>query len=86
MRSDEIRKHLKRYLVSFAARMQSDVVSCGFEDQGAVNKINRAVCTGLICNVARLCSDGKYRTLRNDILIEVDRESVIVKYSRSPGE
>jgi len=55
----------------------------GFDPSG-VEKIRRAVCEGLCTNAAKLHSDGKYRTVKNNILVELDSQGVLANFGKSP--
>jgi len=80
-RADEIRNQLRGY-VRRLANVQGGLPSCGTEGKEAVTSILRAVSKGLAMNVAKLASDGFYRTLRGDMVVEVSPKSVYSQFGK----
>jgi ATP-dependent RNA helicase DDX35 len=68
-RAEEIRTQLIRYLRRFSVPL----ISC----DGDEDAILRCITAGYFANAARLGLDGKYRTLRDDQLLEVHPSSVL---------
>ena len=75
---------LKNYMKMFCTRVGKELLSCGTDSKEGVDKICRSVCDGLIVNVVKLASDGKYRTVKGNVMVELDRESVIYNYGKCP--
>lgn len=82
-RACEIRRQLSRFLSQFGT-----VSALGITDgDGTVRSrtIRRCVAAGFFFNIAKLGSDGRYYTLRNDVLVTPSSSSVFSSHGGVMG-
>ncbi|CAM9265782.1 unnamed protein product [Ectocarpus fasciculatus] len=79
VRAGEIRQQLSRYCKKFAPPGQH-VSSCGDD----VNALRRCLVAGFFANVAKLCPDGRYRTVRDSTVVAIHPSSVLAHFGSPP--
>jgi ATP-dependent RNA helicase DDX35 len=79
IRAHEIRRNLRRLLLSFAP--EGGVISSSVEDSVAIRK---CIVSGFFGNVAKLGPHGKYVTARGGKAVTVHSTSVLSKFGAPP--
>jgi ATP-dependent RNA helicase DDX35 len=74
LRAVEIRNQLRKYL----KRWKIPIISC----QGDAVKIRKCILSGYFANVAVLSPDGVYRTIRDQLELNIHPNSIL--YNRNP--
>ena len=78
LRAKEIRKHLERMLISFCP--DTPISSC----QEDTVTIRKCLVSGFFANACKLGHQGKYVTVRGDVVVSVHQQSVLARYGAPP--
>ncbi|CAM9454912.1 unnamed protein product [Chrysoparadoxa australica] len=86
-RAREVRAQLERYVRRFASLGLIEVEEGDVQDgsgNGLVDRLRRSLVTGFFANSAKLCPDGRYRTVRDNAVVALSPSSVLAKYGTPP--
>jgi HrpA-like RNA helicase len=82
-RALEVRQQLAKFLRKYGRVQAMNVVG---DDDSRSRAIRRCVTAGFFFNVAKLANDGRYHTLRNDIVVTPCSSSILTTHTTIPSE
>lgn len=81
-RVDEVRKQLQRYVKRFEATISEDDDVYAYDHE---DSILHCIVSGLFANAARLDGDGKYKTIKDNIVVQIHPTSIYYHLGNCPN-